>query len=498
MAFRQCHKRLWLEIHKPDLREDSAGTEARFQVGYQVGDIAKHLYDPEGKAAVIDIETEGFDEAFKRSSKLLAESRQPIFEAGFKASGALAFADVMLPVMENGQLLWRMVEVKSSTSVKDYHRDDVAVQSFVAQSAGVKLKSVALAHIDHSWVYPGSEDYRGLLKENDLTSEAFARSEEVKGWIDEAQRIVALPKEPEITVGPHCSDPFECGFCSYCYRDIKQPEYPISCLPRFSATKKEQLAEQGVDDLRSVPDDLLNEKQAMIKEYTLANKVYFDAAGAAQDLAPYGFPAYFLDFETAQLAVPIWKGTRPYQQITFQFSLHIIDESGQLSQTNFLDLSGNDPSELLAKSLIKACGDNGPVFAYSAGFESSRIRELADRFPELAKPLLAINERMVDLLPIARNRYYHPSQQGSWSIKVVLPAIAPDLSYDKLEGVKDGGMAMGAFFEAIQPSTSKERKGEIEKQLLTYCSLDTFAMVRLWQFFIGRNKTWFFPPPRPV
>ena len=487
IAFRQCRKRLWLEVHKPDLREDSAGTEARFQVGYQVGDIAKHLYDPEGKAAVIDIETEGFEAAFKRSAKLLTESRQPIFEARFKGSGALAFADVMLPVVENGQPLWRMVEVKSSTFVKDYHRDDVAVQSFVAKAAGVKLNSVALAHIDSSWVYPGNDDYRGLLKENDLTSEAFARFEEVKGWIDEAHKIVALPKEPEVAVGPQCSDPFDCGFCNYCNRDIKQPEYPVNWLPRFSAAKKEQLAEQGVDDLRGVPDDLLNENQAMIKEHTLANKIYFDAVGAAQDLADYGFPAYFLDFETAQLAVPIWKGTRPYQQMTFQFSLHILDESGQLSHTDFLDISGNDPSLLLAKALINACGEKGPVFAYSAGFESSRIRELADRFPELAEPLLAINERMVDLLPIARNRYYHPSQQGSWSIKDVLPAIAPDLSYEKLDGVKDGGMAMDAFCEAIQLSTSKERKNEIQKQLLKYCALDTFAMVRIWWFFSGHD-----------
>ena len=485
MAYRQCHKRLWLEVHKPDLREDSAGTEARFQVGYQVGDIAKHLYDPEGKGVAIDIESEGFDSAFKRSTKLLTESRQPIFEAGFKANGALAFADVMLPVVENGQPLWRMIEVKSSASVKDYHHDDIAVQSFVAQSSGVKLKSVALAHIDSSWVYPGNEDYRGILKENDLTEEAFARSEEVKTWIEEAQKIVALSTEPEVAVGPQCFTPFDCGFCNYCYRDIKQPEYPVNWLARLSPKKRAQLTDQGVDDLRDVPDDLLNEKQAMIKEYTLANKVFFDAAGAAADLANLGFPAYFLDFESFQFAVPIWKGTRPYQHIVFQFSLHILAESGKISHTFFLDLSGNDPSEQLALALVKACGETGPVFVYFAAFERTRIRELSERYPDLAKSLLAISDRIVDLFPIATNRYYHPSQQGSWSIKVVLPAIAPDLSYDKLDGVKDGGMAMDAFCEAIQPNTSKERKSEIEKQLLTYCNLDTFAMVRLWQFFNG-------------
>ena len=164
LAYRQCPKRLWLEVHKPELREDSAATQARFQAGYQVGDIAQRIYDPEGKAAVIDVSTEGFDGAFARTAKLLADSRWPVFEAGFQANGALAFADVMLPELEAGQLAWKMVEVKSSTSVKDYHRDDIAVQAFVVQSAGVALKSVALAHIDSSWVYPGNEDYRGLLR----------------------------------------------------------------------------------------------------------------------------------------------------------------------------------------------------------------------------------------------------------------------------------------------------------------------------------------------
>jgi hypothetical protein len=381
-----------------------------------------------------------------------------------------------------------MVEVKSSASVKDYHRDDIAVQTFVAQAAGVPLKSVALAHIDTSWVYPGEEDYRGLLKEADLTAEAFARTEEVRGWIADAQRIVALPDEPDVAVGPQCHAPFDCPFFGYCTRNKPQPEFPIDWLPRFSAVRREALAEQGIDDLRGVPDEVLNDLQARVKEHTLAGTVFFDAAGAAEDLAPHGLPAYFLDFETINFAVPVWKGTRPYEQIVFQFSVHSLDPSGRLSHAAFLDVSGADPSEPLARALIAACGETGPVFVYCAGFETARIRELADRYPELAEPLLAINERVVDLLPIARSRYYHPNQQGSWSIKAVLPAAVPELSYDALEGVQDGGTAMEAFTEAIHPDTGEERKSEIEQQLLAYCRLDTFAMVRLWQFFSGRNE----------
>lgn len=418
LALRQCPKRLWLEVHHPELREDSAGTEASFQVGFQVGDIARQIYDSKGEGVLIDVGREGFERALSRSAELL-KTTQPIFEAGFSAGGALAFADVMLPETGQGELTWRMVEVKSSTSVKDYHRDDVAIQAYVAKSAGVPLDAIALAHIDSSWVYPGNNDYQGLLKENDLTVEAFSRLAEVKRWVTQAQNTVAETAEPAIGIGEHCDTPFECGFFSYCSRDEPKPEFPVYWLPRFASAKVRELAVEGVDDLRQVPNEQLNGTQQRVKEHTLAGTVYFDEEGAAAALAPHHFPAYFLDFETIQFPVPIWKGTRPYQQITFQFSLHVLSADGHLTHTDFLDLSGNDPSEAFAQTLVNVCGQHGAVFVYNAGFEKARIRELAERYPDLSKSLLAINERVVDLLPIARERYYHPSQQGSWSIKKV-------------------------------------------------------------------------------
>ena len=486
LALRQCPKRLWLELHRPELRADSAATAASFRVGFKVGDIARQIYDPDGLGALIDVAVEGFGPAFARSAELL-QSNQTIFEAGFSAGGALAFADVMLPEQRDGQQVWRMVEVKSSTSVKGYLRDDVAVQAFVAKSAGVPLDSIALAHIDSSWTYPGDGDYRGLLKENDLTAEAFARAEEVKGWISQAQAIDASPSEPLMETGPHCDEPYACGFIGHCSRDEPQSEFPISWLPRFAADKVRDLAKQGVNDLRNLPDELLNAKQQRVRDHTLAKSVFFDADGAAADLKAHTLPAYFLDFETIQFAVPIWKGTRPYQQNTFQFSLHVLSASGELEQTAFLDISGNDPSEPFAQALVAACAVLGPVYVYNAGFETARVRELAARYPYLSDQLLAINARVVDLLPIARERYYHPSQEGSWSIKKVLPAVVPELRYDALVGVQDGGMAMEAFLEAIHSDTLPERKRQIEEQLLEYCKLDTYAMVRLWQVFAGRT-----------
>jgi hypothetical protein len=485
VAFRQCPKRLWLEVHRPDLREDSPEVKGRFKVGYEVGAIARKLYDEAGLGHTIDFEAEGFEAAFARSAELLATSQQPVFEAGFKTDDALALADVMIPEIEDGQIVWRMVEVKLSTSVKNYHRDDLAVQAFVAHSSGIKLKSIALAHLDRDWVYPGDGDYRGLLKENDLTAETIARADEVRIWIADAQSVVRQPCEPVREIGAHCSAPFPCGFHGHCSQGLIKPEHPLNYLPRFRSAKRERLAAEGIVELRDVPDDLLSVLQHRVKVHTLAGTTYFDGDGAAADLAPYGRPAYFLDFESVYLAVPRWKGTQPYQQIPFQFSLHTVSESGQLAHTSFLDLSGSDPSEPFAEALIAACGDAGPVFVYSAAFESTRIAELSSRFAKLAEALLAINQRIVDLLPIARKRYYHPSQCGSWSIKNVLPAVLPEMSYAQLDGVQNGGDAMEAFREALNPATSPERKCEIEKQLLAYCCLDTSALVRLWQLFSG-------------
>ncbi len=487
LAYRQCPRRLWLEIHRPSLREESAGTQANFDAGHQVGEIARRLYDPTGKGSLIDPWAEGFEAAFARTTALLAGSK-PIFEAGFSAGGALAFADVMLPVRRANRRAWRMVEVKSSTSVKDYHLDDTAVQAFVAQSAGVVLAGVSLAHIDNTWVYPGREDYQGLLVEEDLTVSSNERHAEVVDWIAGAGAVAALPAEPVQLTGGHCKDPFPCGFIGYCSSTEPQADYPVSWLPRIQTrVLKDFIREGGVTDLRGVPDELLNDAQRRVKHHTVSGETYFDAAGAANDLAAHPRPAYFLDFETIQFAVPFWKGTRPFQQIPFQFSIHRLSRTGKLTHDAFLDISGADPSKAFAEALVVQCGARGPVFVYNAGFEGARIRELSERFPRLRTALLAINERLVDLLPIATKRYYHPDQQGSWSIKKVLPAIAPDLSYGALDGVQDGGMAMLVFREAIAVTTTVQRRAQIADQLLDYCKLDTFAMVRLWAFFTGRT-----------
>ena len=371
--------------------------------------------------------------------------------------------------------------------MKDYHRDDAAVQAFVARACSVPLYSIALAHIDNQWIYPGGGDYQGLLVEVDLTDEAFARTDEVRGWIADAQAVVARKKAPRTATGAQCSDPYECGFLAHCQSQEPQAEHPVHWLPRRGSALKAHIEAHGTRELRDLPDDLLNPTQQRVKAATLSGQAFFDQNAAAQALAGHKLPGFFLDFETIQFGVPIWQGTRPYQQMPFQFSVHRLGRTGCVAHQAFLDLTGDNPSLAFAQALIASCGERGPVFVYNAAFEQTRIRELAERHPRLAPALHAINDRIVDLLPVARQHYYHPSQQGSWSIKAVLPALCPDLRYDNLDGVQDGGAAQQAYLEAIAPATSAARKAELERQLLAYCHLDTWAMVRLWAAFTNAS-----------
>jgi CRISPR/Cas system-associated exonuclease Cas4 (RecB family) len=489
IAYRQCHRRLWLEVHRPELRDDSEETEGRFAIGHQLGEIARRLYDPKQKGQLIDIKALGMGPALELSGSLLKD-RKILFEAGISAGGALAFTDVMVPATRRGKPSWKVIEVKSSTSVKDYHRDDAAVQAYVMKSAGVDYRSILLAHIDNAFVYDPTQGYVGLLAEENVTREADARFDEVKEWVAEAHSIVGKGREPSVRIGRHCTDPFECGFRGYCGKDEPKAAYPASLLPRVQSKKLKSLIETNPAlELADVPDDLLNDLQMRVKSHTLSNTVFFDWKGAARALAQHKLPAYFLDFETVQIAIPIWNGMRPYRQVPFQFSVHYLSKKLELSHRDFIDLSGSDPSESFARSVIEAMGEKGPIFVYNAAFETGRIKELAERFPRLRQKLLALSDRVVDLLPIARECYYHPSQEGSWSIKSVLPAIAPDLHYDELEGVRHGGDAMLAYAEAIAPETTDQRRREIERQLREYCKLDTFAMVRIWKAFSGKPES---------
>ncbi|MDD5300329.1 MAG: DUF2779 domain-containing protein [Gallionella sp.] len=482
IAWKQCPKQLWLQVHKPSLIVQSEATKRNFQVGNAVGEAARKVY-PAGELIehVYDLKAA----LAATQAALSKKSNVPLFEAAFQHEGVLIRADVLLPE-KNG---YRMVEVKSSTGLKDYHLNDCAAQTWVVKQNGVLLTSVELAHIDTSFIYQGDDDYRGLFRHVVLDEQIEPLLEQVPKWVEGA-RTTLCGDEPAIEPGEQCTAPFECQFYAYCTRNMAQataPEFPLEVFYRMQTGKKEELRAQGYEDALTVPETQLNETQRWIQRVSRAGKAELKPA-AQQELAALPYPRYYLDFETIALAVPRWEGTRPYStQVPFQWSCHIEDEPGKLRHAMFLDTSGGDPRRAFAESMVKILGQDGPVIVYNQSFEKSRIKELAEYCVDLADDLLAINERVVDLLPIAQANYYHPDMKGSWSIKAVLPTIAPDLTYDNLE-VGNGEDAQVAYAELLDSNTSNEQRKKLIEGLLAYCERDTLAMVRIaWFFQRGGN-----------
>lgn len=472
LLHRQCPKRLWLQIHRPELAEVNPAAEARFRDGNKVGDLARQLY-PGGDF----IDTLNRDEALARTSADLKVGGKPIFEAAFLHEDVLVRADLLVPEKSG----YRLVEVKSSTKVKDYHLEDITVQTWVMQQAGLKPKRCMVAHIDNQFVYPGKGKYQGLLKEVPVDGEVQALIHEVPVWISQAQKTVAKRKEPNIAPGDQCSTPFACDFAHYCSPPETDVEYPVEILP-YDAKLAAQLRAEGYRDLRKVPAKKLSDpKHIRVHRVTKSGKAELDQE-ATDIVRGLGYPRYYLDFETIAFAVPIWADTSPYKQIPFQWSCHIEKADGTLTHKEFLDTSGNDPRRGFAESLIKALGSKGPIIVYNAPFEGSRMKELAEAFPDLAPKLLAAEKRLFDLLPLARAHYYHPAMKGSWSIKAVLPTIAPELDYSNLT-VAHGGMAQDAYLDLIGAKLSGKEKDELREALLAYCEQDTWAMVKVARYF---------------
>jgi hypothetical protein len=472
MAWRQCSKRLWLEVNRPELVVYAPATRRRFDMGHQVGAVAQGLH-PGG----ILVEPPTLGQALQDTARLLARRGDlTLFEATFSHGGVLVRADLLVRAAG----AYRMVEVKSTTEAKPHHVADSTVQTWVVRGAGVPLERIAVACLNRDFVYRGDGDYHGLFRECDVTAQVDAVVDEVPEWIEGCTRTL-LADMPDTSPSDVCADPFDCPFWSFCSDAL--PEFPVSLLPRGRRVADELLA-AGYADLRDVPRDWpLSDLQRRVWWVTRSGRPYFDP-GAAVRVAGLPYPRFYLDFETVQFAVPLWAGTRPWEQLPFQWSCHIERAPGALEHREFLDTSGEAPMRSCASTLVAALGSEGPVFVYS-GFEAGVLESLAARFPDLEHPLLAIAARLIDLLPVTRDAWYHPAMKGSWSIKDVLPTVVPELAYDDLGEVHDGAAAQTAFTEAIHPDTPAERGDEIAHDLLAYCARDTLALVRLRRFLSG-------------
>lgn len=468
--FEQCPKRLWLSVHRPDLAEPDHGAETRFATGHEVGAVACTLL-PDG--VMVEAEPDLATALATTQALLDSGHDRPIFEATLQHDGVLVRIDVLEPDGIGG---WRMAEVKSSTKAKDYHLGDLATQLWVARNSGVPISSAAVRHIDSSFVLEREGELDGLFADTDLMDVAepiiAGRGDTVA-----AARETLAGDEPATPPGEHCDVPFPCEFAGYCHSALPAgPEWPVTVLPHGGGKR---WMERGVHDLLAIyPGALTNAMHARVHRATVSGEIYHDVEGARAAMAGWAFPRTWLDFETIGFAVPRWIGTRPYQQVPFQFSAHVEAADGTIVHREFLSLDGSDPRRPCAEALIAMVPLTGAVIAYNASFEKGRIVELAAAFPDLAAALHGIAERIVDLLPVTRANWYHRDQRGSWSIKAVLPTIAAEMDYAGLE-VKDGGSAQEAYAEAVAVGCTPERRLALDIALRAYCGRDTEAMTVL-------------------
>jgi predicted RecB family nuclease len=467
----QCPKRLYLEVHHPALATPpDASTQAILDMGTEIGILAQQRF--RGGVLV----KAGFrqrEAAIAETAALIQNpSVQAIFEGAFEYDGVLVRVDILSRV-QNGErgFSWRLIEVKSSTRVKDMHLDDIAIQSYVVHGTGVRLDATCLMHIDTGYLYQGGEvDLQMLFSVEDVSEIVAARRGLVPERLGGMKATVLNSGPPEIEPGQHCRTPYECPFWSHCTKE--KPQRWIFHLPG----KKEfvgQLVRQGIMTIDEIPSEIrLSDVQHKVK-----GNVEWISSDLLRILRSVSYPVHHLDAETVMLARPRFPSTRPYQSLPVQWSNHIELESGEVIHQEFLHSEASDPRRCWVEALIESLGETGSIVVYS-GYEETLIRQLAETFPEFKSAFKAILKRLWDLLPVIQRHYYHPAFNGSYSIKSVLPAMVPSLGYGDLV-IQEGGQASAEYYRMVFVETDWVERASIRESLLRYCAMDTLAMVEL-------------------
>lgn len=472
MAGIQCLKRLYLLVHEPELAGEASGAgEAIIEQGREVGLLARQLF-PGG----VEVKGGSLNEGLRITKELLANPEVPaIFEGTFEHQDVIVKTDILQRRKDNH---WRLVEVKSTADLKDQHVDDVAIQSFVVSGSGVGLSSSWLAHINREYVLTGETvDPRQFFLLRNLTTRAKNLRPELVLRLRSQFRILTMQKPPDVPTGPHCITPVVCEFFYHCNQPL--PKDHIGYLPRLRASAAEGLEEMGVESVHDIPADFeLSEFQRRVCTAMQTGQPWFSADLKAE-LEALKYPLYFMDFETINPAVPRFQGMHPYDHVPFQWSVHVQQEPGATPEHfEFLAADGSDPRTGFIASLCGALGDSGSIVVYNEQFESQRLWELAGWLPEHTQRIRHIQSRLWDLLPVVRNHVYHPAFGGSFSLKAVLPALVPDMTYEGME-VPNGQAAGLVWQEMIGGNYSEADRQSKRQALLDYCGQDTLALVKL-------------------
>lgn len=437
----------------------------RMEQGQEIGALARKFY-PGGVMAF------GGKPPAEITRDLVAdETKDTIFEAEVLAAPFVAKADILR--REAGG--WHVMEVKSSfsdTSSLDDLVSDLAYTVMVFRRAGFAVTRASLVLLSRQFRFGETPDR--LFEIVDTTEDALERAAEFDAAADALAQALFAPQPPEPVLVSACRD---CDFfATDCLgRNITNTVFEI---PSLHYKKLKRLSDAGIIDLSQVPDDLeLNDRQLRAKQAALAGTIAVDEALRAA-LAELSWPCHYLDFETVATVMPLYQGHGCHQQVLTQFSIHHRDGlDAEPRHSEYLADASHDCQRQAAEALVAALGQEGSIIVYSS-FEKTRIKALRNAFPELAGPLDSILERLVDLLKLVTEYVYHPAFRGSFSIKKVLPALVPDLSYENL-AIGNGDMAITRFARMARGEITGDAIDATRGQLLEYCELDTLAMLRL-------------------
>lgn len=467
MAGLQCTRYLWTSVYEEDnIPALDKGTQFRLGQGTKVGELSKNMF-PDG----ISVSTEDFKDNLTKSQKLLRE-KKPLFEGAFQFENIYSRADILEPV--DGQ--WDIIEVKGSTKVKDEHLHDVAFQKFCYESYGLKVRNCYLLHLNKDYVRDGDLDIETLFIKEDITSEVDELIGNIKERIDILTTVMNSDEFPEDSVEHQCKRPKDCPLTLY-WEFL--PEYHVFHLYR-GGKKSIQLYEDGIHAIADIPEEFgLNKIQSIQKHCAVSGNVYVDKDEIESFISTFEYPLYFLDFETFSTAIPMFDGSKPYSQIPFQFSLHVIQKEGnEPKHFEYLYEGDSDPRKEFISELKKVLGEKGSIVVYNRTFEVSRLKELAKYLPEYETWIESIINRIVDLwVPFRKFYYYNSAQKGSAKLKDVLPVIT-DRSYEGMN-IADGNAASAEFYRITYNEVDDKIKKQVRENLLEYCKLDTLAEVMI-------------------
>lgn len=472
----QCPKMLWLKQNKPEEFDASVMNQTILDNGNKVGDLAMGMF---GDFTEVPFGDAG--EMIAITKELLDAGVQIITEASFAYEGLFCSVDILKNLGGNRVELY---EVKSSTKVNDIYYDDVAYQSYVLRSLGYEVVKACVIHINNQYERHGALNLDELFVIEDVTLEIENKQRGVKERISALTEYMQQEEEPNDDIGLQCRKPYECGFFKYCGKHLPTP--CVMDIAGLSWSKKFDFYHQEIINYEQLNGyGKLNTKQYMQIEHELYSYPdRIDKQSIKEFLQKITFPLYFLDFESFQSPIPPYEGSKPYEQLVFQYSLHYLEkEDGELQHKEYLAYPGNDPRRKLAEQLCQDIPMDVCVTAYNQSFEKGCIKRLAGLYPDLAEHLMNIHDNIVDLMvPFQRRYYYNKAMEGSYSIKYVLPALFPadpKLDYHNLEGVHNGQEASATFINMATMGT--EELEQYREHLLRYCELDTYAMVKVWE-----------------